>query len=202
MEGSGLGRRHKVVPTLARQNLERPLPPDSAHDDRALAEAAAAGDVDAFTTLIRRHDDKMRGVVWRVVGSVPAMDDVLQNAYVKAWQGLGSWRGESTFSTWLYTIVHRSAIDWHRAQRSVAVLPDDTDLPTAGDHAGRIVEGHALRSALAELPPDQLAVVTLVDGEGRSYDEVAVMLDISPGTVASRLSRARADLRARLGGAS
>lgn len=170
-------------------------------DDRGLAEAAAAGDGEAFSALLKLHDDKMRGVVFRVVGSASAMDDVLQDAYLKAWRALPGWRGESAFSTWLYTIVHRSAIDWHRGRRNLSVVPaDQLEIEPTRDHAGGVVDGHALRGALAELSPDHLAVVTLVDGEGRSYDEVAVMLDISTGTVGSRLNRARAALREHLGG--
>ncbi len=173
-------------------------------DDDALVRAAVGGDADAFGVLLRRHDDKMRGVVWRVVGSGGAMDDVLQEAYLKAWRGIGGYARNAAFSTWLYTIVHRSAIDWVRSQRRRSNGPlhlaPQGDVPAAAirDHASGVTDSLALQHALTELPPDQLAVVTLVDGEGRTYDDVATLLDISPGTVASRLHRARASLRERL----
>lgn len=177
--------------TIVRPTEELPL-----RDDWALVNAASSGDSAAFGQLVRRHDDKMRGVVWRVVGSQSAMDDVLQDAYLKAWRAIGSYRGESAFTSWLYSIVYRTAIDWQRSQRRLSVVPNEELPTTAGvDHAIGIVESSALRDALASLPADQLAVVTLIDGEGRSYDEVAVMLDVSGGTVASRLHRARAALR-------
>ena len=167
--------------------------------------AAVAGDSRAFGQLLRRHDDKMRGVVWRVVGSGAAMDDVLQEAYLKAWRGIGGYARNAAFSTWLYTIVHRTAIDWTRSQRRLRVAPEGVvpgnallDGPAGRDHASGVTDSLALQQALAELPDDQLAVVTLIDGEGHSYDDVATLLDISPGTVASRLHRARAALRARL----
>lgn len=164
-----------------------------------LVAAAVAGDSAAFGRLLQRHDDKMRGVVWRVVGSSSAMDDILQDAYLKAWRSIGRYRREAAFSSWLYTIVHRCAIDWVRSRRHFAVTTEiEFPEPAAVDHAGSVAEALALQRALSELPADQLAVVTLIDGEGRSYDEVAELLDISGGTVASRLHRARAALRAHL----
>ena len=168
-------------------------------DDDALVRAAVAGDNTAFGQLLRRHDDKMRGVVWRVVGSGAAMDDVLQEAYLKAWRGIGGYARNAAFSTWLYTIVHRTAIDWTRSQRRLRLAPDgEVPTHTVRDHASGVTDSLALQHALTELPEDQLAVVTLIDGEGHSYEDVATLLDISPGTVASRLHRARAALRARL----
>lgn len=173
-------------------------------DDQALVQAGTQGDAAAFAELLRRHDADMRGVVWRVVGSAAAMDDVLQEAYLKAWRSLADYRGESAFSTWLYSIVRRSALDWVRSDQRVRRRLERVERlePSAPhlDHAATVADRLALRNALAELPADQLAVVTLVDGEGRSYDEVAVLLDLSPGTVGSRLHRARASLRSRLAG--
>lgn len=172
---------------------------ESSLDDDALVRAAVAGDNHAFGQLLRRHDDKMRGVVWRVVGSGAAMDDVLQEAYLKAWRGIGGYARNAAFSTWLYTIVHRSAIDWTRSQRRLRLAPDgEMPIDVIRDHASGVTDSLALQHALTELPEDQLAVVTLIDGEGHSYDDVATLLDISPGTVASRLHRARAALRSRL----
>lgn len=188
--------------------------------DQVLVDAAISGDAGAFAALLRRHDDKMRGVVWRVVGSRSAMDDVLQEAYLKAWQGLAGYRQEAAFTTWLYTIVHRSAVDHLRRQRRLRLIdqgdhdraessgqdmstrsPDASGDRHHADHAGTVADSFVLRDALAALSPDHLAVVTLIDGEGRDYDEVAELLDVAPGTVASRLHRARAVLRTHLASA-
>jgi len=175
------------------------------HDDAALVNEAIAGDARSFGALLRRHDDNMRGVVYRVVGSQAAMDDVLQDAYLKAWRSVSDFRGDSAFSTWLYTIVRRTAIDHLRSQkRMVPVDPGQA----GGDALATaelvvqpvdVASNLALRDALAALPPDQLAVVTLIDGEGYTYHSVATMLGVSAGTIASRLHRARAALRAALG---
>jgi len=177
---------------------EQHVADESAEGDRALAVSAQNGDADAFAALLHRHDDAMRGVVWRVAGSANAMDDILQEAYVKAWRNLGGFQHESAFSTWLYAIVYHSAIDWQRKQRPMTELHDAT-ATASPDHATRVVESFALRDALAALSAEHLCVVSLIDGEGRSYDDVAELLGLSAGTVASRLHRARALLRSALG---
>lgn len=165
-------------------------------DDRSLVAQASQGDSAAFAALLKRHDDKMRGVVWRLVPSRSEMDDVLQDAYLKAWRGLPQFRGDSAFSSWLYRIVYTTALDHLKAARRRPVVPlEEHTAGTVQDASASIVDAAALRDALAELPPDQLCVVALVDGQGESYDDVAELLGISSGTVGSRLSRARATLR-------
>lgn len=173
-------------------------PPEEAllSDDRALVARARLGDTAAFTQLLRAHDTKMRGVAWRVVGSQTAMDDVLQDAYLKAWAALGNFRGDSSFSSWLYRIVYTTALDHLKAERRRPIVPFSDDLHLhVDDPADQVARSLAMREALATLPADQLAVVALIDGEGYAYETVAEMLDISTGTVSSRLHRARAALR-------
>lgn len=165
-------------------------------DDRVLVAQSRQGDAQAFAQLLRRYDDKMRGVVWRLVHSRSEMDDILQDAYLKAWRGLAGFRGEAAFSSWLYRIVYTTTLDEVKKSARRQIVPMDHVPEIAVDDAtSRIVDSFALRRALADLPADQLAVVALVDGQGDSYDDVAELLGISPGTVGSRLSRARAQLR-------
>ena len=165
-------------------------------DDRELIAQSLAGDGSSFAALLRRHDDNMRGVTWRLVASRSEMDDVLQDAYLKAWKRLDTFRGDSAFSSWLYRIVYTTALDHNKAasRRRVVPLTAADDVATV-DATGALLDSFAVRDALAQLPEDQLAVITLVDGQGESYEDVAALLDIRPGTVASRLSRARAALR-------
>lgn len=166
-------------------------------DDETLARE---GDAAAFERLLRRYDDQMRGVAYRLLGRRAAMDDALQDAYVKAFRNLGRFRGDSAFSTWLYRIVTTTCLDHLRrsARRTEDELPDE---PTplgglradgVGDAASRRAD---LRRALDQLRPTHRAVLVLVDGEGLSYDEAGDLLDLAPGTVASRLSRARSRMR-------
>jgi len=165
-------------------------------DDQALVRHSQAGDTRAFSELLQRHDDAMRGVVWRLVASSSAMDDILQDAYLKAWRRIGDFRGDAAFSSWLYRIVHSTTLDHVKAQSRRRIVPlESAPIVSVDDKTGAFVESESLRAALAQLPEDQLAVVTLVDGQGRSYEAVAEMLGIQPGTVGSRLSRARAALR-------
>ncbi|MCL4120398.1 UNVERIFIED_CONTAM: hypothetical protein GTU68_044590 [Idotea baltica] len=141
----------------------------------------------------------MRGVVWRLVRSRDEMDDILQDAYLKAWRSLDGFRGEAAFSSWLYRIVYTTALDHVKAVARRRIVPlDESAVGTVTDASEQIVDADALQQALAELPADQLAVVSLVDGQGESYDTVADLLGISAGTVGSRLSRARAQLRTHL----
>lgn len=177
--------------------LTTALPEVALSDEEGLAAAAAQGDAQAFTRLVRSHDAQMRALAWRLLGSQAAMDDALQDAYLKAWRNLSSFRGESAFGSWLYTIVRTTCLDHLRARgrRSAVGLDQLVDPVASNDPAAEAATSLVLREAMAKLPADQLCVVALVDGEGHSYESVAALLDINPGTVASRLHRGRAALR-------
>jgi len=168
--------------------------------EAALLDGARGGDVDAFERLVRRHDDRMRALAYRMLGSRAAMDDALQDAYVKAFRSIAGFRGDARFSTWLHRIVATTCIDHVRRlqRRAEEELPDEP-VPARGG----LVDGSAdvavrrldLRRALDHLDPDHRAALLLVDGEGLSYDEAGSVLGIPAGTVSSRLSRARATMR-------
>lgn len=151
--------------------------------------------VDGFEAMLREHDARMRALAFRMLGDRSAMDDVLQEAYLKAWRSLGSFRGDASFSTWLYRIVTTCCLDHHRsrARRPEIDLDAAVEAEVAGLDAlaGRL----DLATALDRLSPDHRAAVLLVDVEGLSYDEAAVALDVAPGTVASRLNRSHHALR-------
>ncbi|MFW2382519.1 MAG: RNA polymerase sigma factor [Acidimicrobiales bacterium] len=168
--------------------------------DTDLVRRARAGDHTAFTTLVREQDHKMRGLAYQLLGSRSQMDDALQDAYLKAYVGLSSFRSESAFGTWLYRIVYTTCIDHirrrdRRREVGLHVVPDQPDVLETAE----VVERHdEVRNALDSLTPDHRAALLLVDREGLSYDEVAHVMDITPGTVASRLSRARTAFKAAL----
>lgn len=177
--------------------LSTALPEVALTNEDGLVADASAGNAEAFTRLVQSHDGQMRAIAWRLLGSQAAMDDALQDAYLKAWRNLASFRSESAFGSWLYTIVRTTCLDHLRAKgrRPTVGLDQLVDPVASSDPAAEVATSLALREAMAQLPPDQLCVVALVDGEGYSYDEVARLLDINPGTVASRLHRGRAALR-------
>jgi len=179
-----------------RPDGREPVDPVSPEGD--LIRRAQLGDHGAFTDLLRTCDDRMRGLAHRLMGSRASMDDALQDAYLKAYRKLGTYDGRAAFSTWLYSVVYRTCLDHlrRRSRQAEVSLEAVADVsPDGPGHDERAATRDALRWALAQLPPDQAAAITLVDGEGLSYDEAAVVLDTKPGTVASRLNRARSTLR-------
>jgi RNA polymerase sigma-70 factor (ECF subfamily) len=175
--------------------------PSTRTPDAELVELARAGDRDAFEALLRRHDDRMRGLAYRLLADRHAMDDALQEAYVKAFRALHRFKAGSNFGTWLYRITYNACIDELRKRKRSPVAPEDPTDPESGRPGPeRVVSAsETVRAALAELPVDQRVTVVLVDGEGFDHREAAEILGVAPGTVASRLHRARATLRRILG---
>jgi RNA polymerase sigma-70 factor (ECF subfamily) len=167
--------------------------------DQRLVRRVLDGDVGAFPELVRRHDERLRALAFKLLaGDRDRMDDVMQEAYVRAYRSLGRFRADAELGTWLYRIVYNACIDELRRGRR---RPEPVDL-TAWDGVGGGTgpEGAASAAdevlrALAALPEDQRLTVVLVDGEGFDHHQAAEILGVAPGTVASRLSRARAAMR-------
>lgn len=169
--------------------------------DVELVELARRGDRAAFDELIRRHDDRLRGLAYRLLTDRHGMDDALQDAYLKAYRALDRFRAGSDFGTWIYRIAYNSCIDELRRRKRSPVAADEPAEPASSQPGPeRVVSAsETVRAALAELPTDQRVTVVLVDGEGFDHREAAKILGVAPGTVASRLHRARAALRRILG---
>jgi RNA polymerase sigma-70 factor, ECF subfamily len=173
---------------------------------------ARAGDQRAFTELVRHYDHRLRALAYRLLGDRAAMDDALQEAYVKAFRALPGFREDAALGTWLYQITYRACVDLQRREgrHEAAPLEEAGRGGLAGrggvarhggvaaDPASTAASRTDLQRALAGLPVDQRAAVLLVDAEGLDYDAAASVLGVAPGTIASRLSRARAALRAAL----
>ncbi len=157
-------------------------------------------DADAFVELVERHDLSHRRLAFRLLGDSGRMDDVLQEAYVRAFRALPRFRGDSSLETWLYRIVYNACVDDLRRRREHETLEewDDRLVATPAEPEERL----DLAAALASLPPELRAVVLLIDAEGLSYVEAATVLGAPAGTIASRLNRARAHLQAVLKGAT
>ena len=166
------------------------------HESRLLA-AARAGDSAAFAELIRSYDRPLRALVFRLLEDASAMDDVLQDSYVKAYRSLRGFTGDARFGTWLYRIVYNTCLDElrRRARHPHVPLESVPDRRDPVDLASAVSTRTTLARALASLPAELRAVALLVDAEGMSYDEAGEILGLPPGTVASRLHRARAVLR-------
>jgi RNA polymerase sigma-70 factor (ECF subfamily) len=173
--------------------------PEPERDDRRLVRRARGGDVAAFEKLVARNSVAMRRLAFSMLGTEAQMDDVLQTAYLRAFRALPRFDGKSSFSTWLHRVVANAAIDELRrvARRGEIDLDalEGRALASSADQADGVAARLDLAEALAGLPADLRIVVLMVDAEGFSYDEVADVVGIPAGTVASRLHRARALLR-------
>jgi RNA polymerase sigma-70 factor (ECF subfamily) len=182
--------------------------------DWDLVERAREGDRGAFRTLVERYQRKMAGLAVGMLRDSDDALDVVQDAFAKAYQNLGRFKGDSSFYTWLYRITVNLCIDHQRREgRMVRVsmdAPDDGDAPsppTVSDESVRAdpvrgVQDSELRRhlerAMAELTPEHRAVILLREVEGLSYDEIAQALDCPKGTVMSRLHYARRQLQDKL----
>lgn len=155
-------------------------------------------DADGFLLLIREFDLRHRRLAFRLLGDRHRMDDVLQEAYARAFRALPRFRGGAALGTWLYRIVYNACLDDLRRSGARKEVSLDEWREGRAARSEQVEERLDLESALAALPVDLRAVVLLVDAEELSYDEAAEVLGIPPGTVASRLSRARAVLRSAL----
>ena len=176
-------------------------------DDHRLIAESVAGDTRAFGVLVTRYQDRLYNTVFRLVDNAEDARDVVQEAFLSAYQSLGSFKGDSLFFTWLYRIAINSAISMKRKQRSVLRLTSGLESGTLSEPAdpseatqpGRALEmaedERRVHQALARLSAEHRTVLVLKDMEGRKYEEMAELLEVPIGTVRSRLHRARLELR-------
>lgn len=174
--------------------------------DRADVVRAAQGDQDAFGVLIRRYQHRLVNFIGVMIGDRSEAEDVAQDAFLKAFQGLDRFRGSSSFKTWLYQIALNVARTHVSRRRARAGLSSERDPGEALDQAigaedieRQLIDRDRLDRALGALPEEWREVVVLRDIEGLDYKEIAAALDMPMGTVESRLFRARARLREALG---
>lgn len=165
--------------------------------DAQLVAAAVADDLGAFEELVRRHRDRAYGIAYRVCRDPGEAEEVAQEAFVRVWRSLHTFRGDAQFTTWLYRIVTNLALTrvGRQVDRPTAELPDHADASL--DPARRFGAGERLSAALAaleRLSPDQRACYVLREVEGLTYEEVAEVLDTTVAAVKGRLFRARQDL--------
>jgi RNA polymerase sigma-70 factor (ECF subfamily) len=168
--------------------------------DAALVSQARAGSQAAFARLVAIHEKPLRGFL-RKSGWLDA-DDIAQEAFVAAWSGLHKLRSDSGFRAWLYGVAWRKALTQRRgAQRAAArdeAWRGEQELEAAPEVGAE--DRLALEKALATLPADQRACVTLCLGQGWSHVEVAEVLGLPLGTVKSHVTRGRERLLSVLGG--
>jgi RNA polymerase sigma factor (sigma-70 family) len=167
--------------------------------ERAVVARAAAGDTAAFERLYRTHVGRIYSLARRMIGEDEA-DDVTQDVFVRAWRNLARFRGDSTFGTWLYRLAinvvlgRRSQLATHRSRYEV----DDGIAETRASRPVRVDLRVDFDAALDRLPRGAREVFVLHDVEGYTHEEIAGMLEVTPGTSKSQLHRARMTLRQHL----
>lgn len=174
------------------------------HDaDADLVERVRKGDARAFEGLYRKHRDRVYGLVWRLCGGDSALaEDLLQEAFVRVWQKMDSFRGDSLFSTWLHRLAVNVALSDRRIRmRRVAretEMTDGVERSASGDQdvfAGRRMD---LERAIGRLPERARTVLVLYDIEGYTHAEIGELAGMAEGSSKAHLHRARKMVREEL----
>jgi RNA polymerase sigma-70 factor, ECF subfamily len=177
--------------------------------DEDLVVAFQSGDIPAFDQLVRRWDRKIQGVIYRLVGNHDEARDLSQEAFLKAYRALGTFKQEARFSSWLYQIAINATRDrLRRRRRRTDLSLDDVEekgerplrdgAPSALDLIESSDLSRVVAAAMAALPEEQREVVILKEYQGLTFPEIAETLDVPLSTVKTRLYRGLGQLRIRL----
>lgn len=177
-------------------------------EEKELIQRAQRGDADAFEVLVRQNEKAVYNFCLRMCGSREDAFDLSQEAFIKAYRGLKSFKGESSFSTWLYRLTSNVCIDFLRKRKNEKTVPLFTEndegeeservIPDPGPTPHERAENSELRrdiqNTLLRLSTEHRQAIVLREINGLTYEEIARTLDISIGTVKSRISRARSEM--------
>jgi RNA polymerase sigma-70 factor, ECF subfamily len=170
--------------------------------DVDLVKAAAAGDVDAFEQLYHLHNRRVFSLCLRMLNSSTQAEDLTQEVFLQVFRKLGSFRGDSLFTTWLHRLTVNQVL-MHFRKRGVKLehtseegdFTNVTDTPLQSTRRASLIDRIALEKAIAELPPGYRTVFLLHDVEGYEHEEISQLLKVSVGTSKSQLHKARMRLR-------
>ena len=173
--------------------------------DELLLRRAQRGDPEAFEMLMTPMEKRLWRICWHYTGEREAASDCAQDAMIRIWRGLGSYRADCAFETWVYRVAANCCMDWLRKKkrdRSESIEPmreagfDPPD-PKAGteEQAVSAEEKRQLRECIGRLPEEQREALVMTQLEGVPYEKAAEMLGVSEGTVKSRVNRAKAKLK-------
>jgi RNA polymerase sigma-70 factor (ECF subfamily) len=175
---------------------------NNAASDFDLAQASAQGDMKAFETIYERHHRRVYSLCLRMVANATEAEDLAQEVFIQLFRKIGSFRGESAFTTWLHRLTVNHVL-MHFRKRGVRLektteegeIGEIQDYLQAASERPRYVDRIALDKAISELPPGYRTVFVLHDVEGFEHEEVAKLLGVSVGTSKSQLHKARMRLR-------
>ena len=170
--------------------------------DHALALAAGKGDTGAFEQLYERHNRRVYSLCLRMTQNVAEAEDLAQEAFIQLFRKIGSFRGDSAFTTWLHRLVVNQVL-MHFRKRSVKLertteegeTPEQVVRGTENPNKMRVLDRISLDHALKQLPPGYRSVFVLHDIEGHEHEEIAKILGVAVGTSKSQLHKARMKLR-------
>ena len=178
-------------------------------EEREIIEKVLSGDTEAFEALVIEHQNKVYSLALRMVGNEEDARDMAQEAFIRAFNSLTGFRGDSKFSVWLYRLTSNICIDFIRSRakkRTVSMTWTDEDGDDAGElevpderfspeaQLERTLTRESVRRGLDSLSPQYREILLLREINGLSYDEIGEALGIEPGTVKSRIFRARKKL--------
>ena len=180
--------------------------------DELLVKKVQEGDTIAYNVLVIKYQYKVAQIISKFVANNADINDIAQDAFIKAYKAINSFRGESSFYTWLYRIVvnaaktflesnskHKNSIDVDSPEfQSI----DEQGILASKDTPDRIIESQELHEvilkAMNDLPKELREAITLREIEGMSYDDMAIALKVPVGTVRSRIFRAREFIESRM----
>lgn len=170
-------------------------------EDQNVVERIRAGDREAYALLVRKHQARIRGYCLWTMGNAAEADDAAQEIFIKAYRGLGSFRGTAGFSTWLHRIAVNHCRDLLRKRVRERTESWDALREEKGEAAEALIvrqepvlRRRQLQEALDRLPEQYRTVLILREAEGMSYEEIAEFLGCSLDAVKARLRRARSEL--------
>ena len=181
-------------------------------DEIKCVKRAARGDADAFEKLVLRYQSQIYQLCFRMTGNADDAQDMAQEAFLKAWKHLSGFQFDSAFSTWLYRLASNCCLDHLRSlkrkptvsltvenkENEDEILDVEDNAPSPEEIAITNEERESLRLAMSQLEEEQRQLLTLRVVNDLSYTQIAEILNIKEGTVKSRLSRARENLRKKL----
>lgn len=210
MDGSSVAVIEREMPFSAEESIEPAVIAaprdavalDAATPDIELCRLAAGGDLAAFEMVYQRYHRRTFSLALRMTGSTAEAEDLTQEVFIQLFRKIGSFRGDSAFSTWLHRMTVNQVL-MHFRRRSVknertsedGEMPEQAERGSSNPNKMQVVDRIALKKAIAELPNGYRRVFILHDVEGFEHEEVARMMGISVGTSKSQLHKARLKLR-------
>jgi RNA polymerase sigma-70 factor, ECF subfamily len=182
-------------------------------EERSIIQRCKQGDIGAFNELVKRYEKQVYNFAYRLTGNYDDANDIAQDALIRVYNAIGSFRGDASFTTWLYRIITNVFLDERKRERAhphssldeqvdleessiVRQIEDPSPQPLA--HVEEKEIGRILQQAVNTLPDYQRAMVLLYHTEQKSYEEISEIMNLPIGTVKSRLNRARLALKEKL----